>query len=68
MNPNILKRDIKINSQAYIQWLKRQPNVTVPVDYQVLSRDFQFSEKFRYLNFHPDIMEQAKDLLTGRVD
>jgi len=68
MNPNILKQDIKGKSKAYLQWLRQQPTVTVPPDYQVLNRDFQFTEEFRYLNFHPDIMEQAKDLLTGRVD
>ncbi len=68
MNPNILKQDTKGKSKAYLQWLRQQPTVTVPPDYQVSNRDFQFTEELRYLNFHPDIMEQAKDLLTGRVD
>ena len=68
MNSNILKQKIKTKSQGYLHWLRQQPNVAVPPDSQVLSRDFQFTNKYRYLNFHPDIMEQAKDLLTGRVD
>jgi len=68
MNPNILKQDIKNRSQGYLRWLRQQPNVAVSPDPQVLGRDFQFTNKYRYLNFHPDIMEQAKDLLTGRID
>ena len=68
MDSNILKQNIKSKSGDYLQWLRQQPKVIVPPDSQVPSRDFQFTEKFRYLNFHPDIMEQAKDLLTGRVD
>ena len=68
MKSSILKQEIKNNSRGYLQWLRQQTNVAVPPDYQVLRRDFQFTDKFRYLNFHPDIMEQAKDLLTGRVD
>jgi hypothetical protein len=68
MESNILKQNIKNNSGEYLQWLRQQPKMVIPPDFQVPGRDFQFTEKFRYLNFHPDIMEQAKDLLTGRVD
>lgn len=68
MNPNILKLNIKGKARDYLQWMRQQPTVSIPADQKVLDSDFQFTRKFRYLNFHPDIMEQARDLLTGRVD
>ncbi len=68
MNSNIFKQKIKSRSRDYLQWLRQQPTVAIPSLSQILSHDFQFTERFRYLNFHPNIMDQAKDLLTGRVD
>jgi hypothetical protein len=68
MNSSILKQNIKRNSHNYLQWLRQQPAITIPPNSQLPSRDFQFAEKYRHLNFHPDIMDQVKDLLTGRVD
>ena len=68
MNPNILKQNIKGKARDYLQWMRQQPTISIPTDQKVLDSDFQFTRKFRYLNFHPDIMEQARDLLAGRVD
>lgn len=68
MNPNAFKQYLKSRSQNYLQWLRQQSIPYVPQDSEILHRDFQFTEKYRYLNFYPAIMEQAKDLLTGRID
>ncbi|MBA7499434.1 hypothetical protein ES704_02178 [subsurface metagenome] len=70
MTPPELKANIKKKAKDYLTWIRRNSDVPIPEDQYVLSSkyDFDFSSDFRHLNFHPGIMEQAKDLLTGRVD
>lgn len=70
MTPSELRNIIKKKASAYLEWMRRNSSIPIPNDQYILSPkyDFVFKDAYRHLNFHPRIMEQAKDLLSGRVD
>lgn len=68
--PSLLRNQIKHRAKDYLEWMRRNSNLRIPEEQNILSDsyDFVFREEFRYLNFHPDIMQQAQDMLAGRID
>ena len=70
LTPIQLRSEIKNRAKGYLDWMRRNSNLRIPDDQQILSDkyDFVFKDDYRYLNFHPDIMQQAQDMLAGRVD
>jgi hypothetical protein len=70
LTPAQLRAEIKGKMSGYLDWMRRNSRFPIPGDQQILNKeyDFVFNDKYEYLNFHPDIMGQAQDMLTGRVD
>ena len=70
LTPTQLRSEIKNRAKDYLDWMRRNSNMHFPDDQQILSDKYAFvlKDDYRYLNFHPDIMQQAQDMLTGRVD
>lgn len=70
LTPALLRTQIKNRAKDYLEWMRRNSNLRIPEEQNILSDkyDFVFREEFRYLNFHPDIMQQAQDMLAGRID
>jgi len=65
-----LMYEIRGRMRGYLDWLRKNSSLSIPDDQEILSDkyDFIFNGRYRYLNFHPDIMPQAQDMLAGRVD
>lgn len=70
ISPTQLRTQIKEKAKEYVDWLRGNYQQNIPEDKKILrpNYDFIFRDAFRYLNFHPGIMEQAQDMLAGRVD
>jgi len=70
LTPGQLRSDIKRQMTSYLDWMRKNSRSLIPDDQQILNKryNFVFNDKYEYLNFHPDIMGQAQDMLTGRVD
>lgn len=70
LTPIQLRSEIKKRAGGYLDWMRKNSSLRIPDDQQILSDkyDFVFKDRYRYLNFHPDIMQQAQDMLAGRVD
>ena len=70
LNPAQLRSDIKGRMTGYLDWMRKNSTSPIPDDQQILNKEygFVFNDRHEYLNFHPDIMGQAQDMLTGRVD
>ena len=68
--PLQLRSEIKRRMRGYLDWMRKNSSLPIPDDQQILSDKyyFVFNNRYRYLNFHPDIMQQAQDMLAGRVD
>lgn len=70
LTPTQLRAQIKNRAKEYLDWMRKNSDISIPEDRQLLSDkyDFVFRDEFRHLNFHPGIMQQAQDMLTGRID
>jgi len=70
LTPTELRAEIKKRARDYLDWTRNNSDVPIPPDKEILNDkyDFVFKDKYRYLNFHPDIMQPAQDMLAGRVD
>jgi len=70
LTPTQLRAQIKNRAKVYLDWMRKNSDISIPEDRQLLSDkyDFVFRDEFRHLNFHPGIMQQAQDMLTGRID
>ena len=70
MTPTQLKSEIKRRMGGYLDWMQRNSSLRIPDDQQILSAKyyFVFNDRYRHLNFHPDVMQQAQDMLAGVVD
>ena len=70
LTPVQLRIQIKDRAKDYLGWMRENSKLRIPEDQQILSAkyDFVFKDDFRYLNFHPDVMQQAQDMLAGRID
>ena len=70
LTPGQLRSDIKGQMRSYLDWMRKNSGSPIPDDQQILNKSysFVFNDRYEYLNFHPDIMGQAQDMLTGRVD
>jgi len=70
LTPTQLRAQIKNRAKEYLNWMRKNSDISIPEDRQLLSDkyDFVFRDEFRHLNFHPGIMQQAQDMLTGRID
>jgi len=70
LTPVQLRNQIKDRVKNYLGWMRENTKLRIPEDQQILSPkyDFVFKDNFRYLNFHPGIMQQAQDMLAGRID
>jgi hypothetical protein len=68
--PSQLRSEIKRRMGDYLDWMRRNSSSALPDEQQILSKRyyFVFNDGYKYLNFHPGIMRQAQDMLTGRVD
>ena len=68
--PIQLRSKIKSRVRDYLEWMRRNSSFSIPDGLQVLSDkyDFVFRDNYRHLNFYPDIMHQAQDMLAGHVD
>lgn len=70
LTPTQLRAQIKNRAKEYLDWMRKNSDISIPEDRQLVSDeyDFVFRDEFRHLNFHPGIMQQAQDMLTGRID
>ncbi len=70
LTPAQLRFEIKNRAKDYLDWMRRNSNLLIPEDHQILSDkyDFVFNDDYRHLNFHPGIILQAQDMLAGRID
>jgi hypothetical protein len=70
LTPTQLRSEIKRKAKGYLDWMRRNSGFRIPEDHLILSDkyNFVFKDNYRYLNFHPGIMQQAQDMLAGRVD
>jgi hypothetical protein len=68
--PSQLRTIIKKRAKDYLDWMRRNSGIPIPEDQHILSGkyEFLFRDRFRHLNFHPGIMKQAQDMLTGGID
>lgn len=70
LTPTQLRSEIKNRAKAYLLWMRRISNLNIPDNRHILSDkyDFVFRDQYRYLNFHPKVMQQAQDMMVGHVD
>ena len=70
LTPTQLRTSIKKRARDYLVWLRKNSDIPIQEDQHILSDkyEFVFSDSFRHLNFHPGIMQQAQDMLTGGID
>lgn len=70
LTPNQLRELIKGKAKEYLCWMRKNSAFDIPNDQQILrsNYDFMFKDNYRYLNFHPGIMQQAQDMISGRID
>lgn len=70
LTPTQLRAQIKNRAKEYLDWTRKNSDISIPEDRQLLSDkyDFVFRDEFRHLNFHPATMQQAQDMLTGGID
>ncbi len=70
LTPSQLRYEIKNRAKGYLDWMRRNSNLRIPEDQRILSDkyDFVFNDEYRHFNFHPGIMQQAQDMLAGRID
>jgi hypothetical protein len=70
MPPPQLRSEIKRRMRDYLDWMRKNSSLPIPDDQQILSDKyyFVFNDRYRYLNFHPNVMQQAQDMLAGYVD
>lgn len=70
LTPSQLRDLIKNRAKEYLAWLRKSSNIDIPEDKRILHSkyDFVFKDEYRHLNFHPGIMQQAQDMIAGRID
>jgi hypothetical protein len=70
MTPIELRNLIKGREKDYIAWMRDNSGINIPSDQQILepSYPFVFKHDYKFLNFHPEIRQQAQDMLGGSID